>query len=32
MAAELLLARLGNSTRPIQRIQLGLNVIPRETA
>lgn len=32
MAAEQLLARLGNSNRPIQRIEIGLNVIPRETA
>ncbi len=32
MAAELLLSRLGNSTRPIQRIEIGLKVIPRETA
>jgi len=32
MAAELLLARLGNSDRPIQRLEIGLNVIPRETA
>lgn len=32
MAAELLLAQLGNAGRPIQRLEIGLNVIPRETA
>jgi LacI family transcriptional regulator len=32
IAAELLLARLGNSDRPTQRLEIGLNVLPRETA
>jgi len=32
LAAELLLAQLEKSDRPIQRLEIGLNVIPRETA